>query len=63
MTRTRKAVVLAALTLAAAAAAAAPATADAHRTRPGQISTFDHHVPIVGNLGTSEDVTPQAHHS
>ncbi|MFI6766582.1 hypothetical protein [Streptomyces sp. NPDC050355] len=63
MTRTRKAVVLAALTLAAATAAAAPAMADAHHARPGTISTFDHHVPIVGNLGTSEDVAPKAPHS
>ncbi|MFE0191374.1 hypothetical protein [Streptomyces sp. NPDC058989] len=61
MTRTRKAVVLAALTLAAAAAAAAPATADSDHARPGRISTFDHHVPITGNLGTSEDLAPEGH--
>ncbi|MGW1374816.1 hypothetical protein ACWD6P_11175 [Streptomyces sp. NPDC002446] len=61
MTRTHKAVVLAALTVAAATTAAAPAMADSH-DRSGEISTFDHHAPITGHLLSPADLTAEDGH-
>ncbi|MEU5209607.1 hypothetical protein [Streptomyces sp. NPDC020742] len=51
MTRTQKALALAAFTAAVAATTAVPAMADSHRPAgPGHVSTFDHHTPIAGTF-------------
>ncbi|MFF7229890.1 hypothetical protein BX264_2948 [Streptomyces sp. 2333.5] len=62
MTRVHKAVALAALTVAVAATAASPAMAASHKSPRTGVATYDHHVPITGNLITSDRIETKDRH-